>query len=105
MAKTERVGVTIKNFPPELKAALMLDADAAGVTLNDLAVARLAESFNFTFEHVGRAPRDPRASRDVYLMMPVKLHQKIKHRATDKRVWPRELMIEILRASEPALVP
>lgn len=95
----ERVGVTIKNFPAPLKGALMDGAEAAGVTLNDFAVAKLAESFGITFEHVGRAPREPRASRDVYLMMPVKLHQKIKHRATDKRVWPRELMIEVLEAS------
>ena len=99
MAKTERVGVTIKNFPPELKAALMDGAAQAEVTLNDFAVAKLAESFGFAFEHVGRAPRDPRTSRDVFLMMPVKLHQKIKHRATDRRIWPRELMIEVLEAS------
>lgn len=99
MAKSERVGVTIKNFPPELKEALMVGADAAEVTLNDFAVAKLASYFDFAFENVGRAPRDPRASRDVYLMMPVKLHQKIKHRATDKRVWPRELMVEILEAA------
>lgn len=99
MVKTERVGFTIKNFPPELKAALMTGADEAEVTLNDFAVSKLASYFGFTFEHVGRAPREPRASRDIYLMMPVKLHQKIKHRATDRRVWPRELMIEILEAS------
>lgn len=97
MAKAERVGFTIKDFPPALKETLMREADEAGITLNDLAVARLAEAFKVPFEPVGRAQRGVGASRDVYLMMPLRLHQKIKHRATDKRIWPRQVMIEALQ--------
>ncbi len=99
MAKrNERVAVTIKNFPPELKDNLMREASGREETLNDLVVAKLADHFGMKFEPVGRAQREVGASRDLYLVMPLKLHQRIKHRATDRRCWPRELMIDALAA-------
>jgi hypothetical protein len=91
--------VTIKNFPPELKSQLIAEAEARGFTLNDTIVMILATAFKYPFEPVGRAQRETKETRDLYIALPVGLHKRIKHRAVTRRCWPRELMIETLTAA------
>lgn len=96
MVSAARTAVVIKNFPPELKTQLMTEAERRGFTLNDTIVAILAVAFKHPFEPVGRAQRDPKDTRDLYIAIPVGLHKKIKHRAVSRGCWPRALIIETL---------
>src|SRR3954451_14889967 len=92
---SERSSVLVR-LPSNLKERLAREVDAAGQSLNDVAVGILAARFAVPYEPTRRRAAAPRATGDVLLRMPPELKDKLNRRASERRRSTNDLIVETL---------
>lgn len=82
-------------LPPEMRAALEVDAQNQDVTLNDVAGAILAKHFDLEWEYSGKPYRE--MAQQFKLRVPEALHLRLRmNAALDKRTVVRGIVISVL---------
>lgn len=92
----ETVGILIRDFPPDLKARLVADAEAQETNLSEVAVAILADSYGVAYEPKGSRSTGVKDSAEVYLRAPDALRRKLRVRSATTGRPIRTLVLEVL---------
>lgn len=93
------VGFQISNFPADLKAKLVAEADRSESNMTDIAVGRLAKAFRVSYEGTGRRGGPVGDSAHVLFEMPRELRKRISLKAAEKETTMRLVAIDTLYAS------
>lgn len=93
---SSRVEIVVQDVPAELRAALVADAAARNVSINEAAVAPLAEHFGVEREPSGRPHRGESGSTQLLLAVPDDLRQAIRLMAARKGATIRGIVIQVL---------
>jgi transposase-like protein len=103
MAETK--DLLVRNFPPDVKEALVALADERDTNMNDVAVELLAEEFGVPYTPRRRRAVPPGDSGDVVLRMPAKLKQKLRTASYRRDEPMAAIVLESLRAKLDGSVP
>ena len=83
-------------MPPEIKEAVVAEAKSRGASVNDVAVAVLAERFSVPFSPSGRTSNAAGGSGVVVLRMPPELKRRIHETAFESQRNANEVILESL---------
>src|SRR5215218_2543919 len=95
MAKREQTSILVR-MPKSLKRRLAREVSRRDSTLNDVAVAILADEFDVEFTPSGRRAPAPGESGDVLLRVPPDLKRKLDDAARERRSSTNTVVIESL---------
>jgi myo-inositol-1-phosphate synthase len=95
MAKREQTSILVR-MPKSLKRRLAREVSRRGSTLNDVAVAILADEFDVEFTPSGRRAPAPGESGDVLLRVPPDLKRKLDDAARERRSSTNTVIVESL---------
>src|SRR4030095_1033005 len=104
MAKREKTSILVR-MPKSLKRRLAREVSRRDSTLNDVAVAILADEFDVEFTPSGRRAPAPGESGDVLLRVPPDLKRKLDDAARERRSSTNTVVVESLTARPPAHPP
>jgi myo-inositol-1-phosphate synthase len=95
MAKREQTSILVR-MPKSLKRRLAREVSRRDSTLNDVAVAILADEFDVEFTPSGRRAPAPGESGDVLLRVPPDLKRKLDDAARERRSSTNTVIVESL---------
>lgn len=91
-----RVEIVVQDVPPDLREKLVADAEARNVSINEAAVAPLAEHFGVEREPSGRGFRGESGSSQLLLAVPDELRTAVRLMAARKGATIRGIVIDVL---------
>src|SRR5262245_35634550 len=104
MARREHTSVLVR-MPKSLKRRLGREVSRRDSTLNDVAVAILADEFDVEFTPSGRRGPAPGESGDVLLRVPPDLKRKLDDAARERRSSTNTVVVESLTERFAAATP
>src|SRR5215510_9920580 len=104
MAKREHTSILVR-MPKSLKRRLGREVSRRDSTLNDVAVAILADEFDVEFTPSGRRGPAPGESGDVLLRVPPALKQRLDDAARERRSSTNTVVVESLTEHLDVITP
>jgi len=104
MAKREQTSILVR-MPTSLKRRLAREVSRRESTLNDVAVAILADEFDVDFTPSGRRAPAPGESGDVLLRVPPALKRRLDDAARERRSSTNTVVVDSLTERLDAITP
>src|SRR5438093_3797927 len=104
MAKREQTSILVR-MPKSLKRRLAREVSRRDSTLNDVAVAILADEFDVEFTPSGRRAPAPGESGDVLLRVPPDLKRRLDDAARERRSSTNTVVVDSLTERLDAITP